>query len=412
MKGTRFAPALAALLAAGMPGAARGNIAAVQRQPGVFGAPQWGATTPLVVEQEELSFDCAEGPSEPTCSFEARYRIANPTAEPQAVLADFLGVDAHDVEVRIDGVPTSTELSAEDRTRFVALVAGVRTGADPHEVLGGEVTHAGFTLEVGPRERCEVTATGTLVARARFVPRSWLPPAATRHLLLDVEVGGRREAEFDLRYLLAPLETWAEARSVTVVVRYPTDWGFAALLGDSYDLLGNLPAEQPEGWTVVVEGARSTATWRSDDQTPAVLDLGFDAGSLEAFHSGGVVLGFGGTVGEGGGGFWMRWGYEVAYPSWLLYGVSVDTDYQERAILALQIQGASPLAAAMPIFPSLDLGLGLPIQLLPETQVGVRLSCGFTWGPVGFNATFDLFPGYDTSHPDFAQIGLYGLLVL
>ncbi|MBN1769908.1 MAG: hypothetical protein JXB32_01505 [Deltaproteobacteria bacterium] len=403
--------AVMVLVAAAAPATALGNIAAVQRQPGVLGAPQWGTATPLVVEQEELTFDCADARPEPTCVFEARYRIANPTPDPQSVLADFLGVDTRDVEVRVDGVLASVELSEDERTRFVALLAGLRTGADPHEVLGREATHAGFTLEVEPGGRCEVTATGTIAARARFEPAGWFPAVVTRHLLLDVEVGGRRESEFDLRYLLAPLETWAEARTVTVVVRYPTDWGFAAVLGDSYDLLGGLPAEPPEGWTVVAEGDRSTATWSSDGATPALLDLGFDAGSVEAFHSGGVVLGFGGMVGDGAGGFWMRWGYEVAYPAWLLYGLSVDTDYRDRAILALQLQGASPIAS-MPVIPSFDVGIGLPIQLLPETQVGVRLMCGFTWGPVGFNATFDLFPGYDTSHPDFAQIGLYGLLVL
>lgn len=407
----KLALVAATLATLGVPAAARGNIAAVQRQPGILGAPQWGSTTPLVVEQEQLTFDCADDRPEPTCAFEARYRVANPTAEPQSVLADFLGVDARDVEVRIDGTPASTELTEDDRERFVALVAGARTGADPHEVLGGDVTHAGFTLELEPGGRCEVTATGKIAARARFQPYSWFPAAVTRHVLLDVAVGGRRAADFDLRYLLSPLETWAEARAVTVVVRYPTDWGFAAVLGDDYDLEGDLPAEPPAGWTVAVEGERATATWQAEGETPAVLDLGFDAGSIEAFHTGGAVLGFGGMVGAGDGGFYMRWGYEVAYPSWLLYGVSVDTDFQDRVILALQLQGASPIAS-IPIFPSLDLGVGLPIQLLPETQVGVRLSCGFTWGPVGFNATFDLFPGYDTSHPDFAQIGLYGLIVL
>lgn len=408
----RLALAAAAWTAAVfVPDAARANIAAVQRQPGVFGAPQWDAVTPLVVEREDLVFDCRDARPEPLCDFEARYRVANPTGEPQAVLADFLGVEARDVVVRVDGEVVSAELSEEDRTRFVALVAGGRTGADPHEVLGGDATHAGFLLEVEPAGRREIVAAGTIPARARFEPAAWFPPAVTRHLLLDVEVGGRRDENFDLRYLLAPLETWGDAGEVVVTVRCPADWSFTAAFGDSYDLIGGLPAGPPAGWTVVTEDGRTTATWRSGAERPAVLDIAFNVAPVEPFHSGGVVVGFGGAVGDGGGGFFMRWLYEVAYPSWLFYGVGVDTDYQDRVILAFQIQGASPIAS-FPIFPSIDAGLGLPIQLWPETRVGVRLRCGFTWGPIGFDATFDLFPGYDTGHPDFAQIGLYGLVAL
>jgi hypothetical protein len=42
----------------------------------------------------------------------------------------------------------------------------------------------------------------------------------------------------------------------------------------------------------------------------------------------------------------------------------------------------------------------------------VRLQCGFSWGPVGFSATFDLYPGLDTGDADFLQIGLYGLILV
>jgi hypothetical protein len=402
---------LAALASFALPRPAPANMAAVQRDPGTLGALDSLAATPLAVDEERLDFDCTGGEPEPQCTFEAVYVVRNPTDQPQSVTAAFLGLYTEAVTIRIDGAEVSAALSAAEIRALDDAVLGERTAGPLVTLVRDRARHYGFTLDVPPGTTREVRATGTVRAPQRFQPETWFPAAATRHLLLGREVGGNRGGWFDLRYLLAPLNTWAGEPRVTVVVRRPAGWSFAAQTSDAPEEFGELPAGPPPGWESAVDGETATETWRSGGPLPAVLDLGFGVGESEPFFSGGAVLGFGGTVGAGGGDFWMRIGYELAYPGWLLYSVNVDTNYIDRVVVAPQLEVATPLPY-MPIFPSLDVGLGLPIQALPELLVGIRFLCGFTWGPVGFNATFDIYPSLDTGDADFLQLGLLGMIVI
>ncbi|MBI5503079.1 MAG: hypothetical protein HY907_22730 [Deltaproteobacteria bacterium] len=390
---------------------ARANIAAIERDPGVVGGLETYDSTLLAVDEERLTFDCRGGDPEPRCTFEATYFVHNPTGETQSVTASFFGLYTDEVSIRVDGEAARHELTDDEMRGLYDVVLGDGGDGSLAEVVREESRLYGFVLEVEPGARREVVASGVVRAPQRFVPETWFPAIETRHLLLDRPVGGARSGWFDLRYLLAPLRTWAGDREVTIVVRHPSDWSFAAALADSAMQFGEVTGDASREWDTSDSGGVRTETWHSRGTVPAVLELGFDVGAVEPFHSGGVVLGFGGTVGDGGGDFWMRAGYEIGYPSWLLYSVNVDTDFTDRVVLAPHLEGATPLPY-MPIFPSLDLGVGLPIQVLPRTLVGIRFLCGFTWGPVGFNATFDLYPQLDTGHPDFLQIGLFGVVAI
>jgi hypothetical protein len=387
------------------------NIAAIERDPGVVGGLGTYDPTSLAVDREELTFDCRGVDPEPRCTFEAVYFVRNPTAEPQAVTAAFFGLHAEEVEIRVDGEPASHELSDEELREMYDAVLGEAEDPSLAGVVREQSRLWGFLLEVPSGGSRVVSATGVVRAPQRFVPETWFAAAETRHLVLDRTVGGNRNGWFDLRYLLAPLRTWAGERRVTIVVRHPSAWSFAAQLTDTALEFGEVSAGESAGWEVSDAGGVRTRTWTSDGELPAVLEVGFDVGAVEPFHSGGVVLGFGGTVGDGGGDFWMRVGYEIAWPGWLLYSVNVDTDYVDRVVVAPHVEFATPLPY-MPVFPSFDVGLGLPVQVLPGTLVGVRFLCGFTWGPVGFNATFDIYPQLDTGHADFLQIGLFGVIAI
>jgi hypothetical protein len=398
-------------LATLVPAAARANVAAIQRNPGTLsGARTLGATS-LIVEHERLVFDCADAADGVACTFEANYTVRHPGETAESVLAAFLGLATDGVTVEVDGQAVARDLSGDETTALDDAVLAGRDGGPLAEEVRQRTQHYGFAFDAAPGSQHEIAARGTIHAGQRFQPEAWYPAVKTRHLLLNDEVGGRRAADYDLRYLLAPLDTWAGTHELEIVVRCPVDWRIDARFGDTTDDFGDLPPGVPAEWTRGVEGDVQTATWRGTGRVAPVLDVGFDVGAREPFWLGGAVVGLGGTVGAGGGQFWMRWGYEVAWPDWLLYSVDLDTDYSDRLVAALQLEAATPLPS-LPIIPSLDVGVGLPIQVLPVARVGLRLLCGLSWGPVGFSATFDLYPGLDTGDPDFLQIGLLGLILL
>ncbi len=411
MRRLRGRPLLALALATLVAAPAGANIAAVQRNPGTFGGARTLGPTALSVERERLVFDCAETGGRVQCAFAADYTVRHPGDAPESVVAAFLGIATEGVTIEVDGRTASRELSVEeDAALREAVLAGREPGPLSEEVRERTLLY-GFGFDAAPGSTHAIAARGTIVAGARFVPEAWYPAVGTRHLLASYEVGGRAEALHDLRYLLAPLDTWAGTHELEIVVRCPAEWRIDGLFSDARDDYGGLPEGLSGEWEPALEGDMRTATYRGTGRVKPVLELGFAVPAAEPFWLGGPVLGLGGTVGPGGGSFWMRWGYEVAWPDWLLYSINVDTDYSDRAVLALQIEAASPLPS-LPIVPSFDVGVGLPIQLLPDVQVGVRLLCGFSWGPIGFNATFDFYPGLEDGDPDFVQIGLMGLILV
>jgi len=115
--------ALAAAALIGLPaGIAAANSAAPIEKPGRIAAPRFTAPSPLVVEEEQLSFRCDDGPSGPQCGFEARYRVKNPTAEPRGGIAAFYSIRGRGVVVLVDRSrprtrPRSTRRCWRRRTR-------------------------------------------------------------------------------------------------------------------------------------------------------------------------------------------------------------------------------------------------------------------------------------------------------
>ncbi|MFO0747846.1 MAG: hypothetical protein U1F43_19590 [Myxococcota bacterium] len=109
-------------------------------------------------------------------------------------------------------------------------------------------------------------------------------------------------------------------------------------------------------------------------------------------HLGGPMLGIGARLSDSGA-FRMRFEYEVAIDDWMLPGLSLDADTGNGWELTPRFEIASPLVI---IIPSASIGIGFPLKLRADPDLGVRLLAGLQYGPVGISASFDFFPGADT----------------
>lgn len=198
--------------------------------------------------------------------------------------------------------------------------------------------------------------------------RGWtLPACEVRHLLLHY---GAPETQHRIDVAFTP--TTARAPGYT----------FALTVLHDPDIELSDPA-----WVAVAGGHRVEHAPDGDGSAYVALD---DAGDL--LHNGGPMLGVGGRVSDGGA-FRLRFEYEVAIDEWILPGVALDYDLDDGVVLAPRVEIATPMLL---VIPSLTVGLGLPIHLEADPDVGVRMSVGLNFLSLGFIATFDIYPGPET----------------
>jgi hypothetical protein len=350
-------------------------MAAVQIRPATLAGPRFAAGTPLRVESERLTLRCAERDDEPACAFEATYRVRNPGAEPSAVAGAFYGRKGmtRDVVIRSGGRELGAPLDPE---AGAALDASIGVGDDARGMRGvrrrigakEDAERWGFRLEVAAGETLELTATGLLHGGRRFVPSMYaIAPVEARHLGMSASVEPKVN---DLEYWLSPLATWSGEPSVEVELRFPAGWGFDA-----------------EGWTVTSDGgeriARQTARPAGGE-----LTLSFTR-PAPRFFRGGPILAIAGSTGDQSG-CRLRGGWEVAAPEWLLFSAAAEWGWKDRLYVVPMVKAASRMILFIPSF---GVGLGLPVQLLPERRTGVRLELDAMLGPLGFVASFDWYPG-------------------
>ena len=131
-------------------------------------------------------------------------------------------------------------------------------------------------------------------------------------------------------------------------------------------------------------------------------------GPVPIYH-GGPLVGVGARAGAPAE-FRMRFGYEFAAPDWLIHGLAVDTDFEERVVLTPMIDAASP--SVLFILPSVGLGLGVPIRIVPEATVGMRFQGTLQWPIVGFVTSIDVYPGSHVAAHDRVEATLLGRVSL
>ncbi|GMU06716.1 hypothetical protein ASNO1_29690 [Corallococcus caeni] len=362
-------------LLAALPAAA--NVAASTRTPATLTLSSGTARTRSEVLSEKLDFDCAEAEQEAVCRFEARYRLRNGTSEAEVIDAAFLGVRTREVRVRFDEEPLPVTEAQADSVGPTS-----------------PVERFGFILTLPPGREGELVVRGLMQLERRFLPSGYVWPAVkARHVLLSS--GPQRATHWDIDYLLGPIRTWAGNPTLDVTVRVPSSWE----VGSSPDASARtLPVAT--GWRLRDEGEHMVAE-RSLTAASAPEWLNVTLTKPRPWWTpGGVQLGLGARLGDGSR-FMARLGYQLAAPESFLHSLSVETDFRDQVVLTPLTQYATPQVA---IIPSLGLGLGLPVQVLPEVRPGLRLLADLHFGPLGAALSWDHYPALREGTDSFSRL--------
>lgn len=380
---------------------AAANVAASTRTPTAFTLSPGSARTRSEVLGEELSFDCSEAEREESCRFEARYRLRNGTSEAEVIDAAFLGIRVREVSVEFDGAPILVAQGQMDPPKSTPDTGDApQAPPSPEEALGRlartSVERFGFTLTLPPGRGGELVVRGVVGLEQRFLPSGYEWPAVqARHVLLSSDA--RRATYWDIDYLLGPIRTWAGNPELHVTVRIPSAWE----VGSSPDAFARTLPEAA-GWQVRREGAHAVAERRLEGASaPEWFNIALTQ-RKPWWTPGGVQLGVGARLGDGSR-FMARLGYQLAAPESFLHSLSVDTDFREQLVLTPLTQYATPQIL---IIPSLGLGVGVPVQVLPEARPGLRLLADLHFGPVGAALSWDHYPRLREGSDAFSRLAL------
>lgn len=86
----------------------------------------------------------------------------------------------------------------------------------------------------------------------------------------------------------------------------------------------------------------------------------------------------------------------------------MDTNFNNRLVLGANAEAAMPHFL---ILPSLSVGAGVPVQVLPSKTAGMRFMAGVQFFSLGFSTSVDIFPAL-TSKEGRYQVALLGRLSL
>jgi hypothetical protein len=359
--------------------------------PAISAGPVISGKSSLVLERADLTLRCEEVRGQPSCRFELRWRLHNPSPAREEQVAAFYGFATRDVTVTVDGTPAGRTvdaalaraldesfLPARERTPpgnvamrdMVFALAGIR---------GRDRARAAFDLSVAPGGHREVRVTGTIDPGSNLGWTRALHAAVSRHLITGAHpVGGT----FVLDTLLWPRAAF-EKTPLAVEVQYPAHW----------------KVDVPAG--VCTRGAEAVVRCTATGGMAEPLRLSFDQ-PTPTFWRGGPLVGIGATVDHG---FRLRAGYEVAAPAWLLHSLQVDTDLRDRVVVAPVFEAVTPTLLFMPM--ALGAGVGLPVRLHPGTEVGVRFQGSMSLGPIALVASFDYFPAVEASSSERFRTSLF-----
>lgn len=371
---------------------AMANVAAPVPFPAVVMAPAQASQSGLEVVSERLSFDCREVAGEARCRFEADYTIRNPTDATIEGVSAFYGLRAAQVTVELDGARSSRGLNPVEQAALDRAVEQAMQQPSPdssartrRSLMSGVDRH-GFWLMVPPGATRRLVARGEMRPSASVVPSYVSTPALTRHLLLGDPAPPT--SRFQLRYFVAPIRTFSGAPTLDVSLTLPASW---TLMGARDDA----PVES-------LDDGRVRRRQKVDPAITDVLTIDVVLPS-DGYRGGGPLIGIGGTVDDSSH-LRARLGWEIAAPSWLLTSVVADTDFQNDLIITPQVIAATP--SIMSFIPSLGGGLGVPIRVLPEVDVGVRIHMDLHWPVVAFVVALDIYPGLPTDHPGMFEATL------
>lgn len=357
--------------------------------------PRWADGAEARVAPLEVELDCASG-ADDACTFRVRVAVVA-----RGVGAFYVG-GARDVLVELDGAeaPAPATLPPE-LARFEAGFRGpayVAPGdADPDRAIAFVVPGAG---RGGAPSRHEVVLRGR-VRLAPFVPtvpdRVMASEAlVARHPILGTP-GSRRAAGLLVVSPAARIDPERSAAGLlhhgVVTARASGDWHLEgrgdracpmAVTGLSKAACGARDVEER-----VEAGVRARTAFASPLGTFLVVGARAETPYAPAVVTpGGPVLGAGWAFGLRDG-FRGRLGYEAGLgrSGAFVGGFAVESDLRRRLELAPTLVAGT--RAAM-LRPSVGVGVGVPVALLPEPGVSGRLRLDAAWVGAGLFADVDV----------------------
>jgi len=335
----------------------------------------WFEADELVVELESVALDC-EGAV--TCRLAATFRVHSPDGQGIDTRGVFYAPRASSLAVA-GAEPADPDDDAQRALRSRAQ------WLEPTAERDGESRVAAFRVRVAPDEAVLLRVDAELHPGATDFPPGWvLEPAEGRHPFLHGEPMTRPVHEVILHGPMPGIP------ADVIALRHPAGWESAG----------------PRSARRVPAGGADDVPARAE--TTAILELSPPGPVL---RHGGPVFGLGAVMGSHeASGLRLRAGYEVAVAEeWLLAAISADFDPSGRLIFAAT--GEAATAHLLFVVPSVSLGVGLPVQVLPRAAVGVRAVATVHLPLIGFVTTVDVFPGL-ASEAGRVQVTLMGRLSL
>jgi hypothetical protein len=239
----------------------------------------------------------------------------------------------------------------------------------------------------GPTRRRVYEQRGR-VSTGRSEAGGWVLSANEgRHLFMHA---GRKPGRWRFEAVPAPSALRAPDYRVSLEVRADADFRLAP----SFAARGTHP------WTIapgLLKGAWSPVP--SEANAPSSV-LAFEvADPGQTLHHGGLQLGLGASVRDArqldgsfapNDSFRARLEYEAAWNRYFFPGLSLDLDGDTGFVVTPRLEVATP--HLLYVIPSLSLGLGLPVALKGDADVGLRFLAGLGLASLGFVFSYDWFP--------------------
>lgn len=379
-----LATAAAVAVLAADAGPAHANIAAPPPPSRVSGIAPAADNAGLVVISADLVVDCTDG--QPGCGLQVTYALHNPAEVSLGGTAAFYSIDTDDVRVTLDGQASAHELTAAEAAGFDAAVAAA-SGAPPEDV-----NRSGFQVTLPPGGRGQVVVTGRLHRQPGRGYYMAVPGPAARHRLL--RRGAPNPATVRLDYLVAPIRTWARfPERMTFTLRAPAGWS------SSLDGVDGATTERA-GAIATTRGTIATTT--------ASIHLHLTLPRVTPIHAG-LVLGVGGHV-DNATGLRLRGGVEAGVAEVYLGSIAVELERGDApgVVIVPAVALSSPWVIVVPSF---AIGLGVPVRVSPDLDIGGRFLLDAHFGPLGMMMALDYYPGMDTDPRRF-QVALLGQVAL
>lgn len=419
----------------------------------------WEGESGLVLQDATFGYRCEPlGEHDMACAREDRLVVYNPQAEALDLVAALYGYGPPERQCpRPGGGSQPQEIAVEGQASTPLASAATATQAEAERLLTVAYyamhgnSEKGLKGRHGLRFMLPPATTVTLVLRAPLdcfgqggPPDLWFDWNASRHPLLHgvFDRGYVRMSDTAHTGNLLAFRGYPAVRIQVIrpaqshLVTHDVPWvyrGEAYFYSDKATtrvraVPGHPELEQETVAVAYQEVAMAWASGRSQIRQWPASGVYLENDRTIPLRNGGPTLAAGYGYGPLGNAPRLRLGYELAHfaPS-LLSSWAVDSDLRGRTVASLTLGLGSVPWWGVPLpmllgaartneetwarFPSLHVGLGLPVQVRPDFRPGLRLRAGADVKAVGLVVDWDWYPEF-AGHPagwqttGWLQVGL------